>query len=104
MNVFMHARTHARPCALMHLCPYVRVYNAGRQAGTHTHPHVYMHVLMYASVMHVFTRFRICMYVRTSCAPAKTYQSPVRARAHSDKDLYCSQKLYGSFCDLSRVT
>ena len=93
MNVFMHARTHATPYALMHLCPYVSVYDAGRQAGTHTRPHVYMHVLMYASVMHAFARFRICMYVRTSCAPANTYQSPVRARAHSVQDLYCSQKL-----------
>ena len=109
MTVFIHSRTQARPYALMHQCPYVSVYDAGRQvrthARTHTRTHVYMRMhafFVYASVMHVFA----CsyMYVRTSCAPANIYQSPVHARAHSDQDLYRSQKIYGSFCNLSHVT
>ena len=42
MHECIHARMRARPYALMHLCPYVSVYYAGRQACTHKRTHVYM--------------------------------------------------------------
>ena len=51
-HVCMYSCTHARPCGLMHLCLYVNVYDAGKQACMHTRIHVcmLMYGLMHASV------------------------------------------------------
>ena len=42
MHECIHARMQARPYALMHLFPYVSVYDAGMQACTLKRTHVYM--------------------------------------------------------------
>ena len=48
----MNSRTHAPQYALMHLCSYVSMTQAGRQARTHARMNACacIHVLMYASV------------------------------------------------------
>ena len=52
MHVIMHARTYARPYILMHLCPYVSVYDTGRHACAHVY-------------MHMQSRFDVCW--RNAC-------------------------------------
>ena len=91
------------------------------QAGKHVCIHVYMYacscmvwcMLAYMSTWLLACNACTCLFPcmcafvrmrRTISAPAKSYQSPVHATAHSDQDLYCSHKIYGSFCNLSRVT
>ena len=99
---------HAYINACIHTCIY------SCMAGTHARTHrptdrptdrptyavrTCMRVWMYASV-HEFLRvmlFVLYTYMRasssmprTSCAPPKSYQNPVRPSAHPNQDLYCS--------------
>ena len=62
--------------------------------------HEFLHVMLF--VLYTYMRAFSSM-PRTSCAPPKSY-SPVRPSAHPNQDLYCSHKIYVSFCNLSRLT
>ena len=118
----MHAYIHT----YIHTCMHTYMY--GWHARTHlptylptdlqTYRSTYavracMRVWMYASV-HEFLRvmlFVLYTYMRayssmprTSCAPPKSFQSPMSPSAHPNQDLYCSHKIYVSFSNLSRLT
>ena len=118
MHAYIHAWMHAWMHGCMHTYMYIFMYGWHERTHLPTYRPTYavracLRVWMYASV-HEFLRvmlFVLYTYMRafssmprTSCAPPKSYQSPVRPSAHPNQDLYCSHKIYVSFCNLSRLT
>ena len=88
MYIFMygwHARTHPptdrptdRPTYAVRACMRVWVYAS---------VHEFLRVMLF--VLYTYMRASSSM-PRTSCAPPKSYQNPVRPSAHPNQDLYCS--------------